>query len=120
MKSEKFPQISSKIFLKNFLKISSISSKFPQFCVPPVPSKKNYRVHSKPIAEPDLLAETKAILFIRIDNIFCESWKMAAKEFQISVTILWLLSERAKQMLITRLRGDPKFECQIQDEQVMW
>ena len=52
---------------------------------------------------------------------------MAAKEFQISVTILWLLSERAKQMLITRLsiiiealRGDPKFECQIQDEHVTW
>ena len=49
---------------------------------------------------------------------------MAAKEFQISVM---LLSERAKQMLITRLsiiiealRGDPKFECQPQDEQVMW
>ena len=42
---------------------------------------------------------------------------MAAKEFQISVT---------KQMftrlsiIIEALRGDPKFECQIQDEQVMW
>ena len=68
--------------------------------------------YSQPIAEPDLLAETKAIQFIQIDNIFWESWKMAAKEFQSSVTRL--------SIIIEALRGDPKFECQIQDEQVMW